>query len=75
MSAMYYHKAVIRAQRERGQRHLEARKQETAPAKAIAGGAAEDEAGRNAEAEMDSFGKEMASYAQNIRSGMDGGMY
>ena len=75
MSAMDYHKAVIRAQRERGQQHLEARKQETAPAKAIAGGAAEDEAGRNAEAEMDSFGKEMASYAQSSRSGMDGGMY
>lgn len=75
MSAMDYHKAVIRAQRERGQQHLEARKQETAPAKAIAGGAAEDEAGKNAEAEMDSFGREMASYAQSIRSGMDGGMY
>ncbi len=74
MSAMDYHKAVIKAQKEKGQKYLSDRKGEVAPSRDIAGEASEEHSKQPAE-EMDSFAKEMAGYAKNAARVMDGGMY
>ena len=73
MTAMDFHKAIIKAQREKGQKFLEARKEETAPAANVRGEASEDKA--NANEDMDAFAKEMANFAKAARQGIDGGMY
>lgn len=69
-SAMAFYKRVIKAQKEKAQTYLEARRVETEPAKEIRGDSAGDEL-TEADA-MKAFAKEMAAYAGN---GNDKGMY
>ena len=59
-SAMDFHKALAKAQRERGTQFLAQREQETAPAVAVRGGAAEDQDSKD---EIDAYAKEIADYA------------
>ncbi len=70
-SAMDYHKAIVKAQREKGQQFLMNRAAEVAPANAVTGGASIDNA-RSIEQEMNDFANEMAGYAKNVRAGADG---
>ena len=74
-SAMEYHKAIIRAQREKGQRFLAQRRAETEPAAQVTGGASEDANGRNTEQEIKSYAEEMAGYSRAAHASLDGGMY
>ena len=73
-SAMDYHKAIIRAQREKGQQFIAQRAAETAAASSIRGGASEESAG-GAEQEISANAKEVAEYAKAASVSMDGGMY
>lgn len=73
-SAMDYHKAIIKAQREKGQQFLAQRAAETAAASAVKGGASE-EATKTSEQEVGSYAKEMAEYARAAHASVDGGMY
>lgn len=74
-AAMEYHKAIIRAQRERGQQFLNQRANEVSASAEVKGGASEDTTGKNSEQELGAYSKEMAEYASAYRAGMDGGMY
>lgn len=69
-SAMDYHKAVVKAMREKGQQFLNARQQEVAPAAQIQGGSSDDE--KNAATEMSAYAKEMAEFAKNVRADANG---
>lgn len=72
-SAMDFHKAVIRAQREKGKDFLTQRQKETAPAAGVAGSAAEDDtADANAE---ERAAKELAELARAQHDHLAGGMY
>lgn len=73
-SAMDYHKAIIKAQREKGQQFITQRAAETAAASSIRGGASEESAG-GAEQEISANAKEVAEYAKAASVSMDGGMY
>lgn len=73
-SAMDYHKAIIKAQREKGQQFIAQRAAETAAASSIRGGASEESAG-GAEQEISANAKEVAEYAKAASVSMDGGMY
>ena len=73
-SAMDYHKAIIKAQREKGQQFIAQRAAETAAASMIRGGASEESAG-GAEQEISANAKEVAEYAKAASVSMDGGMY
>lgn len=73
-SAMDYHKAIIKAQREKGQQFIAQRAAETAVASSIRGGASEESAG-GAEQEISANAKEVAEYAKAASVSMDGGMY
>ena len=73
-SAMDYHKAIIRAQREKGQQFIAQRAAETAAASSIRGGASEESAG-GAEQEISANAREVAEYARAASVSMDGGMY
>lgn len=73
MSAMDFHKQIIKAQKERGQQFAAARKTETAPAASVTGGAAEESNGGSKD-DYDAFAKEMAGYAAEARKSY-GGMY
>lgn len=73
-SAMDYHKAIIKAQREKGQQFISQRAAETAAASSIRGGASEESAG-GVEQEISANAKEVAEYAKAASVGMDGGMY
>lgn len=69
-SAMDYHKAVVKAMREKGQQFLSARQQEVAPTAQIQGGSSDDS--KNAATEMSAYAKEMAEYAKNVRADANG---
>lgn len=69
-TAMNYHKMIVRAQREKGKAFIENRMNETAPAAEVTGGAAEDTAANDAEAE-DKNAKEIAEFAKAMRAGGD----
>lgn len=73
-SAMDYHKAIIKAQREKGQQFIAQRAAETAAASSIRGGASEESAG-GVEQEISANAKEVAEYAKAASVSMDGGMY
>lgn len=73
-SAMDYHKAIVKAQREKGTQFLAQRKAETAKASEVPGGASE-EAGKNGDKEIADYAKEIAGYAKEARTTADGGMY
>ena len=73
MSAMDFHKQIIKVQKERGQQFAAARKSETAPAASVTGGAAEESNGSSKD-DYDAFAKEMAGYAAEARKSY-GGMY
>ncbi len=72
-SAMDFHKQMVKAMQEKGAEFLGQRQKETAPAKAVTGGAADDSAKGEAE-ELGNFAKAMASYAGDYRDNT-GGMY
>jgi hypothetical protein len=74
MSAMEYHKAIVKAQREKGPQFLAQRKNETAKATDIPGGSSEDTA-KKSENEMSAAAKEIADFAKSVRAAADGGMY
>ena len=75
-TAMDYHKQIVKHQREKGQKYLSNRKNETAPAANVEGGDAKQNDGKNAKQELDEFAKEMAGYAKEIYpNGVSGGMY
>jgi len=74
MSAMEYHKAIVKAQREKGPQFLAQRKNETAKATDIPGGSSED-ADKKPENEMSAAAKEIADFAKSVRAAADGGMY
>lgn len=69
-SAMDYHKAVVKAMREKGQQFLNARHEEVAPAAQIQGGASDDN--KNAATEMSAYAKEMAEFAKTVRADANG---
>ena len=74
-SAMDYHRAIIKAQREKAQRFIAQRTAETAAASAVQGGASDEASGKNAEQEIGNYAKEMAEYAKAAYANADGGMY
>ncbi len=73
-SAMDYHKAIIKAQREKGQQFIIQRTAETAAASTIRGGASEEAAG-DAEQEISANAREIAAFAKASHASLDGGMY
>jgi ATP-dependent Clp protease protease subunit len=76
VSAMDFHKQIVKVQREKGAQFLANRQQETAPAAQVPGGASEDESGKEGqEAAIQANAKEIAAYANAYRSGGDGTMY
>ena len=70
-SSMDYHKAIIKAQREKAGRFLEDRKAETQQSANVQGGAAEDTV-TNDEDEMKSFASEMAAIAKDMHVDFNG---
>ena len=70
MSASDFLKGVIKAQREKGEQFMSGRKTETAPAAAVAGGAAEMGAGGEDDAAK--AAKEIADYAKSMNNGVSG---
>ena len=62
MSAMDFQKAIVKAQKEKGAAHMEARKKELAVSNQVTGGNAADIGGKNEEEELKAFQKEMAGY-------------
>ena len=70
MTAMDYHKAIVKAQREKGKAFIENRKAETAPSAQVTGGAAEDSDRTEADEEA-KFAKDIAEYANMMRVGND----
>lgn len=71
-SALEYHRAIIRAQKQRGTDFLARRRSETAPAAQVTGGAAD--AARDASAE-DRAVRDVVEYAKAQRSERTGDMY
>lgn len=71
MSAMDFHKAIVKAQREKGEQFMKERKAEVAPSAAIPGGSAGAE--QDEKAQMEAYAKEMAGYVQD--TGASVGMY
>lgn len=69
-----YQKALVAAQKQKAAEHLEARQRETAPAKNVTGGAAE-ESNKNDEDEIRKAAEDVARFAMNYRGTADGGMY
>ena len=76
VSAADYLKQIVKAQREKGERHLETRRMETAPANTVPGGAAEDAGkGQAEEQAIQANAAEIAEYAKAYRAAEGGGMY
>lgn len=72
-SAMDFHKQLIAAKKQKGADFLNSRKEETAPANGVAGGAP---AGKhNEQAEIDANAKEIAAYAAAYAGSKDEGMF
>lgn len=75
MSAMDFHKAIVKAHKDKGQAFMQQRAAETEPAAQIPGSAAEDGAGKGEEAQMADYAKEMAAFAKEHSAALDGSMY
>ena len=73
-SAMDFHKQLVAAMKQKGANHQAARQQETAPAKNVTGGAAED-GQNNEEQEIKQYAESMAKYAKEYRGSADGDMF
>ena len=73
-SAMDFHKQIVAAMKQKGANHQAARQQETAPAKNVTGGAAED-GQNNEEQEIKQYAESMAKYAKEYRGSADGDMF
>ena len=71
MSAMDFHKAVVKAQREKGAQFMQSRKGEVSQSAGVLGGASDGH--EKEQAEMAAYAKEMAAYAK--RAGGGTGMY
>lgn len=67
-SALDYHKQIVSAQKQRGERFVAQRQKETAPAATVAGESAEEHTGRNEADEVKDFAKELASMAESMRT-------
>lgn len=63
-SAMDYHKAIVKAQKEKGANYIAARVEETAPAAEVSGEAVEDETKTDDEQDA----KEIAEFARTMRA-------
>ena len=75
-SAMDFHKQIVKAQKQKGKDFMAQRQQETAPAKQVAGGSAEEATQQSKKQELDDFAKEMQSIAANLpQNGINGGMW
>lgn len=75
MAAMDFHKQIVKHQREKGQKYLEGRKKETAPADKVEGGDPRQNDGRTAKQELDDLAKEMAAIAREMYPDGINGMY
>ena len=71
MSAMDFHQAVVKAQREKGAQFMQSRKGEVSQSAGVLGGAGDGH--EKEQAEMAAYAKEMAAYAK--RAGGGTGMY
>jgi len=74
MSAMDFQKQIVAAMKEKGNRFIQARQEETAPATDVAAGSPTD----NMETEdqkIEAVAKEIAGYAENAEAANNGGMY
>lgn len=74
LSSTDYLKAVVKAQREKSAQYLADRKDETANAKEILGGASED-TNHNENDDKKKDAQEIADYAKSVRMNADGGMF
>lgn len=75
-SALDYHKQVVKAQKEKGAKFLEKRKEETKPAAQVPGGSSEEADGRQSEdAAIQANAQEIAAFAKGYRNHGEGGMY
>lgn len=74
-TAMDFHKAIVKHQREKGQKFLDNRQKETEPAKNVAGGSAKDNDKPSEKQELDEHAKEMAAIAKEMYTSGDDGMY
>lgn len=70
MSAMDYHKQIVKAQREKGDQFMNGRKKETEPAAKVTGGAAEMNTGNEDEAAK--AAKEIADFAKAMSNNANG---
>lgn len=75
ISAMEFHKQIVKAHKQKGQTFMAHRAAETAAAANVPGGASEDENGDTEEAQMATFAKEMAAMAKDQRGEMLDSMY
>ena len=73
-SAMDFHKQIVAAMKQKGQAHQTARVNETQPAQAVTGGAAEDNK-TNYDQEIKQNAQSIADYAKAYRGGADGDMF
>ena len=72
MSAMDFHKQIVAARKKQGENFIQARAQETAPAKDVAGGAPADNQ-RTEQQEIDDNAKAIAELAKEFSGyGLDG---
>ena len=74
-SAIEFHKSVVKAQREKGKKHLASRAEETADAAKIAGGDAKDNDAADEEAQMNAFAEEAKKIAAAIGDENGGRMF
>jgi len=75
MSAMDYHKAIVKAQRAKAESFMSARKTETEPAAKVPGMSAEMNDGKSEDELIAEHAKEVAELARSMRADMNGGMY
>lgn len=67
-SALDYHKQIVSAQKQRGERFVAQRQQETAAAATVTGESAEEHSSGSEADEMKAYAKEMASMAESMRT-------
>lgn len=73
-SAMDFHKQLITAKKQKGTNFLNNRKEETSPAKEVAGGAPTDDK-QTEQAEIEANAKEIAAYAKAYAGNDNEGMF
>lgn len=73
-SAMDFQKQIVKAMKEKGKQFMQARTEETTPAKDVAGGAPSDDE-KTEEQEIQDFAKDVAGYASEYTSNGGNGMF